>query len=86
MDAAIQKANDKMMFLANDKEILRQYNLREMAQIDYNSGLVKAKSEGRTEERIEIAKKLLGINLPLDQITIATGLTYKEIESLRDME
>ena len=32
MDAAIYKANEKMTFLANDKEVLRLYNMREMAQ------------------------------------------------------
>lgn len=39
MDTAIYKANKKMEFLANDKEVLRLYHLREMAQIDYNSGM-----------------------------------------------
>ena len=39
MDVTKHKANEKMAFLAVDKEILRQYNLREMAQIDYNSGM-----------------------------------------------
>ncbi len=34
-----------MTFPANHKEVLRLYNLREMAQIDYNSGMQKAKSD-----------------------------------------
>ena len=59
MDAAIYKANEKMTFLANDKEVLRLYNMREMAQIDYNSGMRKAKEggivEGKIERNIEIA-------------------------------
>ena len=58
MDTAIYKANEKMTFLANDKEVLRLYQLREMAQIDYNSGMKKAKDEGRTEEKIEVAKNM----------------------------
>ncbi len=36
---------EKMTFPANHKEVLRLYNLREMAQIDYNSGMQKAKSD-----------------------------------------
>ena len=30
----------------------------------------------------EIAKKLLGLNIPLDQIALATSLTHEEIERL----
>ncbi len=55
-----------MDILANDKEVLRLYHLREMAQIDYNSGMKKAKDEGRAEgraegkaeEKIEVARNM----------------------------
>ena len=36
MDTAIYKANEKMEFLANDKEVLRLYHLREMVQTTYS--------------------------------------------------
>lgn len=39
--------------------------------------------QGAAEERFEIARNLLKINLPLDQISKATGLTAAEIENLR---
>ena len=78
MDAAIYKANEKMTFLANDKEVLRLYNMREMAQIDYNSGMKKV----RDERSVEIARNLLEMNMPHDQIAKATGLTLEEISSL----
>jgi predicted transposase/invertase (TIGR01784 family) len=78
MDIAIQKANEKMMFLASDKEILRQYDMREMAQIDYNSGVKKARNEGIAE----VARNLLKMNLPIAQIVEGTGLTREEIENL----
>ena len=42
MDTAIYKANEKMEFLENDREVLRLYHFREMAQIDYNSGMKNA--------------------------------------------
>ena len=32
---------------------------------------------------IEIAENLLGMNMPLDQILTATGLTREEVETLR---
>ena len=82
MDAAIYKAHEKMTFLANDKEVLRLYHMREMAQIDYNSGMRKAKDEGKIERNIAIARNLLEMNMPHDQIAKATGLRLKEIDSL----
>ena len=83
MDAAIQKANDKMTFLATDKEMLRLYNLREMAQIDYNSGILKARTEGRAEGMVDVARKLLSRNRPINEIIEDTGLTLEELEGLR---
>ena len=67
-----------MVFLANDKEVIRLYNMRETAQIDYNSGMKKA----RAERSVEIARNLLKMNVPHDQISKATGLTLEEISNL----
>lgn len=78
MDTAICKANEKMEFLANDKEVLRLYHLREMAQIDYNSGMKKA----RDDRSIEIARNLLEMNMSHEQIAKATGLSLEEIRKL----
>ena len=87
MDTAIYKANEKMEFLANDKEVLRLYHLREMAQIDYNSGMKKAKDEGRTEGRtersIEIARNALKMNMSVDDISKLTGLSRQQIEDIK---
>jgi predicted transposase/invertase (TIGR01784 family) len=87
MDTAISKANEKMTFLSNDKEMLRLYNMREMAQIDYNSGMLKARAEGKTEGRcerdIEIARNMVLDEEPVDKIIRYTSLTVEEIEKLR---
>ncbi len=83
MDTAIYKANEKMEFLANDKEVLRLYHLREMAQIDYNSGMKKAKDEGRTERSIEIARNALKMNMSVDDISKLTGLSRQQIEDIK---
>ena len=86
MDTAICKANEKMEFLANDKEVLRLYHLREMAQFDYNSGMKKARDEGRTEGRdernLEIARNMKADGEPMEKIMRYTGLTKEEIEKL----
>jgi hypothetical protein len=34
MDVAIQKAQERLDFVANDKEALREYHMREMALSD----------------------------------------------------
>ena len=87
MDTAIYKANEKMEFLANDKEVLRLYHLREMAQIDYDSGMRKAKDEGRTEgkaeEKIEVARNALKMNMSVDDIMKLTGLSRQQIEDIK---
>lgn len=74
MDAAIYKVNEKMTFLANDKEVLRLYNMREMAQIDYNSGMRKARDEGKIERNIEIARNMVEDGEPIEKIMRYTGL------------
>jgi len=45
--------------------------------------LQDAVEQGRQEERMAFALKLLKRNRPLDQIVKATGLTHEEIERLR---
>lgn len=78
MDTAIYKANEKMEFLANDKEVLQLYHLREMAQIDYNSGMKKAKDE----RSVEIARNALRMNMSVDDIMKLTGLSRQQIEDI----
>ena len=45
-------------------------------------GREEARQEGRREQVIEIARKLIKLNVPIDEIVEATGLTLKEIEEL----
>jgi predicted transposase/invertase (TIGR01784 family) len=56
MDTAIRKANDKIMYVAQDKAALHAYHMREMAIYDYNSGVYAAKKEGK-EEGIAIGEE-----------------------------
>jgi hypothetical protein len=45
MDVAIQKAQKRLDFVANDKEALREYHMREMALSDWTSGVNHALRE-----------------------------------------
>jgi len=46
-------------------------------------GLKQGLKQGLEQRSIEIARNLLGINLPLEQIAMATGLTDADVEELQ---
>jgi len=46
-------------------------------------GKIEGKAEGIAENKIEIAKNMLALNLPLSIIATATGMTEAEIEQLK---
>jgi predicted transposase/invertase (TIGR01784 family) len=98
MDTAIQKAEEKMVYVAGDKETLHAYQMREMALSDWTSGVNHAREEGllegrlegmqegrlegQREEKIEIARNLKKIGVPVDQIAQGTGLSIEDITEL----
>ncbi|MDR2052644.1 MAG: Rpn family recombination-promoting nuclease/putative transposase [Treponema sp.] len=90
MDIAIQKVEEKMVYVTSDKEALRAYQMREMALSDWTSGINHAraegiqegKQEGIEEERIRIAKTLKAMGEPYKKIAGATGLSVEEIERI----
>ena len=67
------------------------FRSRRMYQTDLESNLLTAELRGeargreleRTENRNAIARNLLSMNLPVDSIAEATGLTRSEVEALR---
>jgi predicted transposase/invertase (TIGR01784 family) len=82
MDNAIQKAEEKMSYICNDKEALRAYQMREMALSDWTSGVNHARREGKRESREEIARNFKKLGIPVEQIAQGTGLTEQQIEEL----
>ena len=70
-------------------ERLREKARHDEAQALYHAeqkGIRKGIQQGISERNIEIAKNLLDMGMPLDQIVRATGLPYHEIEGLRTGE
>jgi len=45
-------------------------------------GLEKGREEGREEERLMIARNLLNLGLPIEEIAQATGLSHEIIQAL----
>jgi predicted transposase/invertase (TIGR01784 family) len=78
MDSAISKANERLNFVTQDKEFLRNYHLREMAMSDWTAGINTAVEK----KQIEIAKSMLNDKLPVETIHKYTGLDIETIQSL----
>ena len=86
MDSAISKANERLNFVTQDKEFLRNYHLREMAMSDWTTGINTATEKGivkgAMQKQIEIAGNLLKKGLAIDLIHETTGLDMETIQSL----
>jgi predicted transposase/invertase (TIGR01784 family) len=90
MDTAIQKAQDKIGFVRSSEEELRVYQMREMAMMDYTSGMnfarqegmAKGEAKGIVKGKIEVAHNMKQAGIPTSQITLFTGLSEIEIDRL----
>lgn len=83
-DIIMEKVRDKLHVLhAEDLEDLYYDHEEFRKKCSYELGLKEGKEEGKQTEKIEIAKKLLNLNVSIDNIIGATGLTKEEIESLK---
>ena len=61
--------------VTNDEEFIDEYSKEELEKLAYGD-------ESAKEEKTEIAKNMLNINIPIDNIIKCTGLTKEEIEKL----
>ena len=52
--------------------------------MDIASDIATAADRGKKEMALAIAKNLLSMNLPLDRIVEATGLTIEDVEALSE--
>lgn len=84
----IEQAKIKLRELSEEEENQRIAELREKHILDtqdiYETGLNKGRKEGKKTERIEIAKKLLKLNMPIEKIEEITELKKEEIKKLVD--
>jgi len=85
MDNAINRTQERLNFVTQDKEFLREYHLREMALSDWTTGVNTAFEQGieqgATQKQIEIARNLLKKGLAIDIIHETTGLDIETLES-----
>ena len=78
MEKAI-KAYNTITVSPEFKELER---LRSIARHNETSALRHEREQAIAEERVEIAKNALQMNLPIETISKLTGLTSKEIKEL----
>ena len=66
------------------EEMVQQIlEMRSKARHEEASRLFQAEQRGKEQSRISIAKNMLKLNIPIDTISQATGLTDSEIENLK---
>ena len=79
-----KKAED----LSKDTRFINYYNIEEMHEAEkqdfYNTGKLDGKLEGEHQRSIEIAKNMLDLEIDIDKIVKATGLSEEEINNLKD--
>ncbi len=78
----IRKAQEELEYLTGDEAERRIAELREKAIRDEITNLEGAREEGVLREKKEIAKKLKKMNMRIEDIEKATGLSKEEIEEL----
>ena len=78
----IKEAEKELEYLTGDEEVKRMAFLHEKWEMDYNSGIQNAKEDGKKQEKIEIAKRMLNKKIDIELIIEVTGLSKEEIEKL----
>ena len=82
----IKRAINTLDFLSKDPKERERHNSLVMAEynrlVSQQNFFEDGKDEGKKEEKIQIAKKLLKMNIPISQIIEATELTEEEIEKI----
>ncbi|GHT52680.1 hypothetical protein AGMMS49982_13540 [Bacteroidia bacterium] len=82
MDTAIQKAQERISFVAQDKESLWEYRMREMALSDFTSGMNFARREGEKTATVKYALKLAQRGMNVVEIADIIDLSIEEVKKI----
>ena len=92
----VEKAYEEYKRITSDKGLMNAIINMDMAEMDRaqeitdaiaegeRRGEERGKEKGKEESKIEIAKKLLNMNMTVEDIVEATGLTVEEVEKLKE--
>ena len=82
-DIHVKAAMETLQYVSSDKVARQIYDARLKTLNDHNSDMTIAREEGALQKAIETAKNLLSMQLSIEQIAQATGLSVDEIEQLK---
>ncbi|MGG0824161.1 Rpn family recombination-promoting nuclease/putative transposase [Paenibacillus turicensis] len=93
-EPTIKKAMTTLELLSQDSEARIRYEERQKYLHDeasamewaMDNGLEKGKQQGERQKALEIAKNLLKEGLAIDLVSKATGISEKEIMSLKPLK
>ena len=80
----IDNAYDHLKIISQDKQKRMEYEAREKAIRDHNQMIWESREAGRKEQAIYTARKLIKSGASADVIIDLTGLSYSEVEKLRN--
>ncbi len=85
MKKSIQEINAIVDEVMNDEEVYNALTIRELDEYDRRSALSYAEEKGERKKQIEMAKKMLNKNKPIEEIIEFTELTKEEIENIEEL-
>ena len=92
----VKEARAQLEKIRADKELMERIRLEELYEWDVNtaidtarnegeaSGFEKGEAAGKTKQKKEFVLKLLDMNLSIEQIIEATGLSFDEINKIKE--
>ena len=82
-DKIVDKYITNVTIVNDDPEFQKYMSEEEDKKKIQNSLLSEAKEEGISQEKVSIAKNLLSMNMPLEDISKATGLSIENLNELK---
>jgi len=82
----IKMAKELLQTISRDENERARFRARRKFQMDMEHSLIVARDEGEVAKATMIAKNLLEMDLPIEQISKATGLAREKIERLHKTE
>ena len=91
MEDIINKSNRKlttklleeMVSFMNNKEVQDYSREEKLIETNLKTAKEEGRIEGATNKQLEIAKKMLQANKSLEEISLFTGLSIRELEELK---
>jgi predicted transposase/invertase (TIGR01784 family) len=80
----LKHAAERVIRLSEDESMQLLYEAQEKAKRDRRAEIAYGEARGEKRGIVKVARNLLGLGLPLEQIVISTGLPIDKIEKLKN--